>query len=117
MVQHRYNNPEDWEDDWIFGDARFGLADGADEVLLRFLAEMIHPAVRTDSGEVQQLPALVNRHLAPDGYELAGARTVSGHRSTRPGGSRQAPAQRPRPPRSLDRRPGPLRRGPPPRSR
>ncbi|MGW1365004.1 AbiJ-related protein [Streptomyces chartreusis] len=79
IVQHRYNNPEDWEDDWIFGDARFGLADGADEVLLRFLAEMIHPAVRTDSGEVQQLLALVNRHLAPDGYELAEARTVSGH--------------------------------------
>ncbi|MFJ7105687.1 AbiJ-related protein [Streptomyces albogriseolus] len=79
IVQHRYNNPEDWEDDWVFGDDRFGLADGADEVLLRFLAEMIHPAVRTDSDEIQRLLALVNDHLAADGYELAEARTVSGY--------------------------------------
>lgn len=79
IVQHRYNNPEDWENDWVFGDARFGLADGADDVLLRFLAEMIHPAVRTDPGEVQRLLALVNDHLAPDGYELAESRTVSGY--------------------------------------
>jgi len=79
IVQHRYNNPEDWEDDWVFGDDRFGLADGTDEVLLRFLAEMIHPAVRTDSGEIQRLLALVNDHLAADGYELAEARTVSGY--------------------------------------
>ncbi|GGT02679.1 AbiJ-related protein [Streptomyces cinerochromogenes] len=79
ILQHRYNNPEDWDDDWVFDDERFGLADGADEVLLRFLAEMIHPAVRTDPGEVQQLLTLVNGHLAPDGYELAEKRTVSGY--------------------------------------
>ncbi|MDX2628983.1 hypothetical protein PV413_23620 [Streptomyces scabiei] len=79
IVQHRYNNPEDWEDDWVFGDDRFQLADGADEVLLRFLREMIHPAVRTDADEVQQLLELVNDHLAPDGYKLAQARAVSGY--------------------------------------
>ncbi|WP_326790481.1 protein kinase domain-containing protein [Streptomyces sp. NBC_00151] len=79
IVQHRYNNPEDWEDDWVFSDDRFGLADGASEVLLRFLAEMIHPAVRTDSGEVERLLALLNDMLAPDGYELAETRTVSGY--------------------------------------
>ncbi|WP_051848725.1 protein kinase domain-containing protein [Streptomyces sp. NRRL WC-3725] len=79
IVQHRYNNPGDWEDDWVFGDGRFGLADGPDEALLRFLAEMIHPAVRTDRGEVERLLALVNGLLGPDGYELAEARTVSGY--------------------------------------
>ncbi|MEU2358582.1 serine/threonine protein kinase [Streptomyces misionensis] len=79
IVQHCWNNPGDWEDDWIFGDERFGLAAGADEVLLRFLAEMIHPAVRTDPDEVRRLLAVVNHHLAPDGYELAEARTVSGY--------------------------------------
>ncbi|MFC7864857.1 hypothetical protein ACFU5B_13665 [Streptomyces murinus] len=79
IVQHCYNNPGDWEDDWVFGDDRFGLAAGADEVLLRFLAEMIHPAVRLDPVEVRRLLAVVNRHLAPDGYELAEARTVSGY--------------------------------------
>lgn len=79
IVQHRYNNPEDWENDWVFSDDRFGLADGADEALLRFLAEMIHPAVRTDAGEVEQLLSLVNDVLAPDGYELTKAGTVSGY--------------------------------------
>ncbi|WP_328663190.1 protein kinase domain-containing protein [Streptomyces sp. NBC_00328] len=79
IVQHRYNNPEDWEDDWVFSDDRFGLADGSDEVLLRFLTEMIHPAVRTDSSEVERLLSLVNDTLAPDGYELVEARTVSGY--------------------------------------
>ncbi|MGW3990920.1 AbiJ-related protein [Streptomyces sp. NPDC004830] len=79
IVQHCWNNPGDWEDDWVFGDERFGLAAGADEVLLRFLAEMIHPAVRTDPVEVRRLLAVVNHHLAPDGYELAEAHTVSGY--------------------------------------
>ncbi|MFJ2110261.1 serine/threonine protein kinase [Streptomyces microflavus] len=79
IVHHRYNNPGDWEDAWVFVDERFALADGADEVLLRFLAEMLHPAVRTDTGEVARLLVLVNGLLAPDGYELAETRTVSGH--------------------------------------
>lgn len=79
IVQHRYNNPEDWEDDWVFEDRRFALADGPDEVLLRFLAEMIHPAVRTDSNEIERLLALINDTLAPDGYRLSPARTVSGY--------------------------------------
>jgi hypothetical protein len=79
IVQHCWNNPGDWEDDWVFGDERFGLAAGADEILLRFLAEMIHPAVRPDPVEVRRLLTVVNHHLAPDGYELAEARTVSGY--------------------------------------
>ncbi len=102
ILQHRYNNPEDWDDDWVFGDDRFQLADGAEEVLLRFLAEMIHPAVRTDPGEVQRLLALFNDHLAPDGYALAEARTVSSYPVYE---ARRIPADRrtahpaPRPPR------------------
>jgi hypothetical protein len=79
IVQHRYNNPDDWEDDWVFDDRRFGLADGPDEALLRFLAEMIHPAVRTDTDEVERLLALIDDTLALDGYKLAPARTVSGY--------------------------------------
>ncbi|MGW2939093.1 AbiJ-related protein [Streptomyces sp. NPDC001156] len=121
IVQHRYNNPEDWEDDWVFGDDRFELAAGADEVLLRFLAEMIHPVVRTDPGEVERLLALVNDLLAPDGYELTKARTVSGYPVYE---ARRIPARRRTAhPRSPGRRggstarPGCLRRGPPRRSR
>ncbi|MET7701072.1 protein kinase [Streptomyces sp. NPDC005485] len=79
IVQHRYNNSEDWDDDWVFDDRRFGLADGPDEALLRFLTEMIHPAVRTDTSEIERLLALINDTLAPDGYQLVPARTVSGY--------------------------------------
>ncbi|MFF1739448.1 AbiJ-related protein [Streptomyces mirabilis] len=79
IIQHRYNNPGDWEDDWVFADPRFQLADGPDGVLLRFLAEMIHPAVRTDGEEVKHLLALFNTRLAADGYELAPEETASGY--------------------------------------
>jgi hypothetical protein len=53
IVQHRVMN-EDWDDDWIFHDWRFGLA-GSDKALLQFLAEMLHPAMRTDPVEVERL--------------------------------------------------------------
>ncbi|WP_328443339.1 serine/threonine protein kinase [Streptomyces sp. NBC_00386] len=79
IIQHRYNNPGDWDEDWVFGDSRFGLASGPDEVLLRFLAEMVHPAVRTDTSETEQLLALINGALAPDGYRLVPASTVNGY--------------------------------------
>ncbi|MGW4725320.1 AbiJ-related protein [Streptomyces sp. NPDC004291] len=79
IVQHRFNNPEDWEDDWVFTDTRFALSDGPDTILLRFLAEMIHPAVRTDATEIEYLLALINDALAPDGYHLTPASIVSGY--------------------------------------
>lgn len=47
IYQHRVNNL-DWPDEWIFEDDRFGLADGDDEILLKFLCEMFHPAVRIE---------------------------------------------------------------------
>lgn len=46
IVQHRINNPEDWFDDWVFEDPRFQLLEGPDEVLLAFLARLIHPEVQ-----------------------------------------------------------------------
>ncbi|MCX4508169.1 protein kinase domain-containing protein [Streptomyces anulatus] len=79
IAQHRINNPGDWEDDWIFTDSRFALTDGPDTVLLRFLTEMINPAVRTDSNEVEYLLALINDILAPDGYQLRPASVISGY--------------------------------------
>jgi hypothetical protein len=65
--QHCINNPADWDEDWVWYDQRFGLADG-DEALLRFLAEMLHPAVRTDPAEVERLRIFLNETLAHDGY-------------------------------------------------
>jgi hypothetical protein len=78
--QHRINNPQDWDDDWVFTDRRFDLMHGADEAFLRFLSEMVHPVVRSDADEVKQLVQFFNETLAADGWVLV----VTGHMSGRP---------------------------------
>ncbi|MBO1334607.1 hypothetical protein [Streptomyces sp. VRA16 Mangrove soil] len=60
IIQHRFNN-YDGEDDWVFEDPRFGLLDGPDDVLLAFLARLVHPEVRPDADEV---PGYRNRRSA-----------------------------------------------------
>jgi AbiJ N-terminal domain 3 len=77
VFMHRVMNPEDWDEDWIFHDHRFGLTD-SDDALLRFLAEMLHPAVRTDLAEVEELHAFLNSVLIRDGYEIIQAGAISG---------------------------------------
>ena len=76
IIQHCIANL-DWPDDWIFDDERFGLAD-SDDALLRFLAEMLHPAVRTNLAEVEQLHPFLNQTLGHDGYEIVQVDTISG---------------------------------------
>lgn len=77
IFMHRVVNPMDWDEDWIFHDSRFGLADG-DDALVRFLAEMLHPVVRTDLAEVEELRAFLNSVLAHDGYEVVQTGAISG---------------------------------------
>lgn len=76
--QHRVNNPQDWEDDWVFTDSRFDLMHGDDETLLRFLSEMVHPAVRPDVDEARALVETINKKLAADGWALVEVEQVSG---------------------------------------
>jgi hypothetical protein len=76
--QHRVNNPQDWEDDWVFTDSRFDLMHGDDEMFVRFLAEMVHPAVRTDVEEARELVDTFNEKLAPDGWVLTETKQISG---------------------------------------
>lgn len=73
--QHRVNN-DDGDFDWVFHDPRFELT--SDGMLLRFLVEMLHPAVRTDPGEVSILLVGLNDALRPDGYELYQNASISG---------------------------------------
>lgn len=68
--QHRVNNPQDWDDDWVFHDARFDLLHCDDELFLRFLCETLHPVVRSDPEEVEQLRQTYNHFLRNDGYEI-----------------------------------------------
>lgn len=74
--QHRWLN-DDWDNDWIFHDTRFGIVD-EDDKLLRFLAEMLHPCVRTDLAEVQRLQEFLNSVLVHDGYEIVQVDAISG---------------------------------------
>jgi len=76
--QHRINNPQDWEDDWVFYDRRFDLLNCDDEVLLRFLCETIHPVVRTDATEAERLCQLYNSFLKNDGFQLVERARLSG---------------------------------------
>ena len=76
IAQHTLFNA-DWPTDWIFNDTRFGLAEG-DEPLLRFLAETLHPVVRTDPADVKRLHEFFNSLLLHDGYEIVQVDTISG---------------------------------------
>jgi hypothetical protein len=75
--QHRINN-YDWDDDWIFGDPRFELRRGPDEIFVRFLCEMLHPIVRPDTADVESLLAFFNECLARDDWELVETSQLSG---------------------------------------
>lgn len=75
--QHRLGNL-DWDDDWVFSDPRFQLADGPDQVLLDFLAYMAHPVVQPDTGTAVSFAGRLNTFLSPDGWELRATQFVSG---------------------------------------
>jgi len=76
--QHRVNNPEDWEDDWVFYDTRFNLLCAPDKDFLRFLCETVHPVVRPEAEKARNLVAAYNRELAADGWSLIEVRQISG---------------------------------------
>jgi hypothetical protein len=75
--QHREYN-SDWEDDWIFDDERFGLRSGPDELFVLFLSQMLHPLVRPDAEEVEQLLVDFNQMLEGDDWELIEVGQLSG---------------------------------------
>jgi hypothetical protein len=58
--------------------ARFNLTGGPDEQFVSYLAELVHPVVRQDEGEVDNLVTEFNRQLRPDGWQLRPADYTSG---------------------------------------
>lgn len=76
--QHRVNNPQDWEDDWIFYDSRFDLLHTDDDLFLSFLCETLHPVVRSDPEEVERLQQMYNAFLRRDGFELVERARMAG---------------------------------------
>ena len=75
--QHTINN-DDYENGWIFEDDRFELLNGDDEVLLKFLCAVFHPAVRYEKGYWKEILDAVNGLLHNDGYELYPESKISG---------------------------------------
>jgi hypothetical protein len=75
--QHRVNN-DDWDDHWVFSDSRFRLSSGPDEVLLGFLAQMVHPVVQADAQRGKKIVEDLNQLLAPDGWMLKPHKQMSG---------------------------------------
>ncbi|MYF30483.1 MAG: abortive infection family protein [Gammaproteobacteria bacterium] len=67
--QHRFNN-DDWPQDWVFTDERFGLYDLEQGTFLKFVAEVLHPGVRIDATEQAQLAIAFNDHLGNGGWQL-----------------------------------------------
>lgn len=76
--QHRVNNPDDWEDRWVFYDSRFNLMNCDDDLFLRFLCETIHPVVRPDVTEAERMCQLYNSFLKNDGFQLVERTRLSG---------------------------------------
>lgn len=74
--QHTVNN-EDYELCWVFKDERFQLQNGSDEVYLKFICEIFHPAVRNEKGYWKEILDETNRLLQNDGYELYPAEKIS----------------------------------------
>lgn len=75
--QHRVNN-YDWDEDWVYSDPRINLLGCDDEMFLRFLCEMIHPAVQPEESKVKKLVEIFNKHLVHDGWEIIEKTRISG---------------------------------------
>lgn len=68
----------DWQDDWIFDDPRLDLMHCPDATLLQLFAMLADPTTQPERKKVKWLIDLVNRHLAPDGWQLEKVSAISG---------------------------------------
>lgn len=75
--QHTINN-DDYEYGWVFSDDRFGLNNGDDETLLKFLCTVFHPLYRKEEGYWKKYLFKIQDLLHKDGYELYISKYISG---------------------------------------
>lgn len=69
-IYHHTIGNDDFKMFWIFDDERLMLKNGNDEVLLRFLSEMFHPAIRKERSDWSTVLNSINELLNADGYEI-----------------------------------------------
>ena len=78
ITKHTILN-DDWEPNWYLTDERFCLSNGNDDsYLLKFICEMLHPAVRDEKTRWREYLKVFNKLLEPDGYTLVSVRNISG---------------------------------------
>lgn len=77
LIRHTVQNC-DYEYDWIFTDGRLKLVSGNDNVLLKFLAHMFHPLVRSEKSNWESVLTKINTLLKQDGYEIFECDRISG---------------------------------------
>lgn len=77
ISQHTINN-DDWEWDFFIEYPPFELDNGSDEILLTFLSEMFHPAVRDEKTHWEEFLNQINNLLQYDGYEITATGKISG---------------------------------------
>ena len=77
IYQHMVNN-NDWDVNWIYSDPRINMLHCDDTLYLKFLADTLHPLVRTNPDELSQLLGIYNKHLSADGFEVAQTDEISG---------------------------------------
>ena len=68
----------DWDNDWVFYDARFNLLHAPDEDFLKFLCETLHPVVRPHTEQARQLADAYNKELCADGWQVIETSEISG---------------------------------------
>lgn len=76
IIRHTQNN--DYPDNWVFNDERFGLKNGNDEVFLNFFCEVFNPEVRDEKKDWNLFLGKINELLHEDGYELFFLKFISG---------------------------------------
>lgn len=74
--KHTVNN-DDYPPCWVFEDERFQLQNGSDEIYLKFICEIFHPAVRNEKGYWKEFLTETNKFLKNDGYELYPDKKIS----------------------------------------
>lgn len=77
IYRHTVRN-NDYPYGWVFEDDRFGLMTGDDETLLKFLAMMFHPLIRSEKSEWTLVLSQINTLLSEDGYEIYESEKISG---------------------------------------
>lgn len=75
--QHTVMN-SDYDDQWIYTDARIDMLHCEDEKYLEFLSLTLHPKTRRRDDEIPKLLELYNRYISVDGFEIKQSDEISG---------------------------------------